>query len=365
MSHQTLPIIGPFEGYVDNLPIPHSSPKAFDTIINWMCRKGRVHLRPKVQLWSGQPDNAIIRHIRTFRDIQNNQHTLVLTTKTAYYITTSVDPGIPTWHALTLPGGLTTLSGTALPYGVVGAEHRVYFSNGSTKILYTDGEASVKSAGYGGAARFLTVNASHLIGAYITAPEPGAAGSTVFPNRVIWSAVGNLTNWTDFSSGEADLVESSDEITGLATLGQRTFVWRTNGITIMTPTGIGEAPFRFDNLSLADTGIGTQYPYAIAVYNDRAVFVADSDIYIASPSDLQSIGAKAKKAIFADLARVAGDEVQGFVVTKLGPSVDYLSYWLSIPGVSTWIYSMDDEAWQRFDSFLGRITSLSYATLTV
>ncbi len=354
MSYQQFPILGPFGGFQDNLPKPHTPANSFDEITNWFCRKGRFHTRCRLNGYSSAPDGAIIRKMITFQDVVNGYHTLVLTTKTPYALTAG-----PVWNTLTLPSPLTDLSGTNLPYGVVSTNKRVFFSNGSVPILYADGEASVKVAGdVPGAARFLATNSFHLVAAYTTEPAPGGTLSVEYPNRVRWSASGDPTDWTSFSAGFEDLLEVSDSITGLATLGVRTFIFRTNGITVMTPTDNALAPFRFDNYAIAEQGIGNKYPYSLASYNDSAAFISDSEIYKISPNDFTPIGSKAKKSIFADLKLASGDVVSGYAVGQIGKGLDFLSYWLDIPGVSTWIYSFDDDAWTKFASASGHISAL-------
>ena len=71
-------------------------------------------------------------------------------------------------------------------------------------------------------------------------------------------------------------------------------------------------------------------------------------------------GGKTKKSIFADLANAQGDVVRGFVIPAFGPSFDFASYWLSIPGPNvTWIFSFEEQCWVRANSSLGRLTALA------
>lgn len=360
MTYQQFPVVGPFQGHVDNVPTPHNPPNSFDEIVNFLCRKGRLHTRPKLVAFGNPPDGANVRMIRTFIDVQNNFHTLLLTTKTAYFLT-----GGATYNALTLPGGIPDLTGTSLPYGTVGTNSRLYFSNGSRVILYADGESSLKDSTSPGAARFLTINASRLITGYTTEPEPGVVGSRDYPQRIRWAKSGDPNVWTGFSSGFEDLLDVPDVLTGLATLGRNTLCFRTNGITLMTPTGVGSAPFRFENMTLTPLGVGNRFPYALAVFNETAVFIANDDIYTVNAGlALRPIGGKAKKKIMTQLGQASGDQVTGWAVAKLGPEVDYLSYWLSIPGVNrTWIYHFDEDNWQEFESEDGRATFIGSVTI--
>jgi hypothetical protein len=297
--------------------------------------------------------------MKTFMDVQNNLHTLALTTQNAYMVT----PG-PVYNLLGYPGSIANLGGTSLPYGYAVTNNRVYFSNGSVEILYSDGEANLKSANAPGSARFLSLNAAHLIAAYTTEPAPGVVGSTVFPQRVRWAKSGDPNDWSSFTSGLSDLLDIPDVITGLATMGRNTGVFRTNGITAMIPTGVGANPFNFENVTQSSLGIGNYYPYSLAVYNDMACFVAQNDIYICdSGFGIKAIGGKAKKQIMQQLAASSGDVVMGFPVAQLGPGIDYLSYWLVIPPGNVWIYQFDEDNWQQFNSSVGRPTFIGSAVV--
>lgn len=360
MTYQNFPVIGPFQGHVDNVPTPHNPPNSFDEIVNFICRKGRVQTRPRLVDFGAPPDGAIVRLVQTYKDVENFLHTLVLTTQNAYALTTG-----PTYNLLTYPSGVTTLNGTTLPYGHVISNGRVYFSNGSKRILYTDGEADLKDANAPGAARFLALNAAHLIAAYTTEPETGAAGSIVYPQRVRWSKSGDPNTWTGFSAGVNDLLDIPDDITGLATLGRNTVILRNNGLSLMTPTGIGTAPFQFENITIATLGVGNAYPYSLALFADFAVFVGRQDIYMLNAGlSIESIGGRAKKKIMANLGDATGDVVSGWAVNQLGPGVDYLSYWLFIPGPNVqWIYNFDEQNWQQFESTFGRGTFVGPAVI--
>lgn len=368
MSLKRMPIAGQFAGAKSDIPPPYGPPSAFDDVVNWFCRKNRIHVRPRLNSFSTSPDGAIIRDLVTFKDVLNNLHTLMLTTKNAYMLTAG-----PVWNLLGYPtfaGGGTDISGTALPYGRVAALNSIYFSNGSRQILQADGEATLKIAGtVAPAAQYLTIQASHVIAAYITDPEPGAAGSKVYPQRVQWCKTGDPREWDPsvaVSAGLVDLLEVPDDITGLSSLGRNTFIWRTNGLSVMYPTGIGTRPFDFEHLSYSQRGIGTSYPYALAMYGDAAVGIASDDIYLLNRGGtFQPISGIHKKRIFKDLSLASGDVVQATIVPQLGPGFDMLSYWLSIPGVDvTWVYIYETSSWQRFTSVSGRITAMNAVSIS-
>lgn len=360
MTYQQFPIQGPFGGFQDHLPTPHQPPNAFDEIVNFICQKGRLWTRPQTTNFGAPPDGALLRLAQTYRDVLNGYHTLALTTKTAYALTSG-----PTYNVLTLPGGLTDLTGTSLPYGEAVTNGRVFFSNGSRVVMYADGESSIKDSNHPGSCRFMALNTQRLITAYTTEPEPGVSGSKDYPTRVRWSKIGDPTVWNTFDAGANDLIDVPDVITGLATLGRNTVIWRTNGFTVMAPTLNPVSPFAFDNVSASAIGIGNTQPYSIGLFHDLAVFVSETDIYsLSSGLNLNPIGGKAKKTILSQVEQASGDVVQGFAMDQIAPGVDYLSYWLSIPGLNKiWVYHYDEDNWQEFSSAAGRLTFLGKAVI--
>lgn len=363
MTLKRYTIEGPFKGIISDLPSA-TDRQAFDDALNFFFRKGQAHGRPRFNTgFASPPDGALIRNMMTFQDVQNFLHTLVLTTKNAYMIT---NPW--TYNALSYPGGITNLSGTALPYSWVNINQRLYFSNGSVKLLYSDGESSLKVAGdVPGSPRFLCENANHLIGAYWTEPAPGQANSVVLPKRIRWSDSGLPDVWTpaaNNSAGLSDLLNVPDSISGLGTLGKNTYVWRTNGISIGYPTGAIPA-FTFENYSNAPKGAGNSYTYSLDIYSDMAFFISRDDIYKMTPSDMTSIGSgKNGRKIFADIAAATDDQIVGFIIPQMSPAFEFLSYWISIPGPVnvTWVYNIKEDNWTKINSSKGRLTALESVT---
>lgn len=352
-------------GVVTDIPAPGGL-AAFDDMVNFLCRKGRIITRPRFNPYGSPPDGARVRLMTTFEDAVNLFHTLVLTTQNAYMIT----PG-PVFNLLGYPAGVTSLAGTSLPFGFVTILSQVYFANGSVPLLYSDGESTLKVAGdVPGSAQFVTQNAETLIIAATTEPAPGIVNSTFFPNRVRWSANGLPLEWDptiDFSAGFNDLIEVPDIITGITTIGLNTYIFRTNGITVMYPTGtsgLGVLPFDFQDFSFAPLGVGNAYPYSLATYGPRCIFVAEDDIYLFDGSTPQPIGFGNKKAIFADLLQASGDVVVGKILPVLGPNWDFLAYFLTIPGPNvTWVWGYDEKTWMRIDSSLGFISEMNLVSV--
>jgi hypothetical protein len=362
MTFQSLPIRGPFRGINSDTPSPESAPNEFDDILNFFVRKGRIQSRPALGNFSS--DAFLTRYLGKFKDANGNFHTFRLVNyqsgqTPAYMLTT----GPTTWNALAIPGLAAGQLGSSQLFTDAHIQNQIYFANGGYPLAYLDGSNTVQFAGdTPGTCNFLAVNVSHLIQAYCIEPATGQTGSTIFPRRVRWSASGNPLEWstaTDFTAGSNDLLDVPDDITGINTLGYPTYVWRSNGITVMYPTGQGLSPFQFYNYSLAPDGVGNFFPYSLATYTNWCTFVAQDNIYRFDGSSMTPLGGMTKKKIYADLAANSGDQIWGRIVPNFTLGYDFLCYMLTIPGPNvTWIYTFDDGQWVRFSSSSGYLTAV-------
>jgi hypothetical protein len=162
----------------------------------------------------------------------------------------------------------------------------------------------------------------------------GTIGATFDPN-------------VNVGAGFNDFLDVPDIITGLMTLGRDGYIFRQNGVTHMSPTGKGTAPFDFNHLWSSQNGIGNIYPFGIAQYGNMGIFISFEQIYQITPGGMQPIGGGARDAIIADLAMSTGSPKSSFDRGfKLGNS--YLIYHLRIPqgtGTKSWIYSTEDNHW--------------------
>lgn len=247
------------------------------------------------------------------------------------------------------------LNATGLPYAVVKAQNRVFFCNGSVPVSYIDGEAGFKIDGnVPGACRYLTINANHLIGAFWTEPDPTQSGAVNFPQRVRWTDSNNLTEWgidnPAFTSGVADLLNTPDSITGLTTLGSNSMVYRTNGVSIMQPTGIASEPFYIPNYSLAPKGEGCPWPYSIVTYKNVDYFIGNYDVYMFDGTNFNPLmDGKCNGKFFMDLNGATGQgQVRGMITNVLDNGFTYLAYVITIAGTGvSWILNIPDGTWQR------------------
>ncbi len=364
MTHRQLMIRGPFQGINSDTPSPEGPINDFDDVLNFFVRKGRIQSRPKLSAFIGTtPNGQLVRYAGKFKDANGNLHTFFLVNyfagqTPAYMLST----GPPTMNPLLIPGLTAGQQGSVQLFTDAHIQNQIFFANGGYPLSYLDGSNAVQFAGdTPGTCNFLAVCANHLIQAYCIEPATGQTGSTIFPRRVRWSASGNPLIWTpgtDFTAGSNDLLEVPDDITGINTLGRASFVWRSNGITVMFPTGIGLAPFDFENFSLAPDGVGNFFPYSLATYTNWCNFVAQDNIYRFSVSSMDPIGGLSKKKIYADLAAANTDAVWGRILPNFTLGYDFLCYMLTIPGPNvTWLYTYDDGQWVRLSSSQGYFTA--------
>jgi hypothetical protein len=332
---------------------------AFDDVLNFFVRKGVAHTRQRLDLFTNQ-DLTTPRTFGTFKDVLGNYHTFKLVNYPAGAPPAFALDSAGNWNALAIPGLASGQAGSNLPFAVAYIQNQLYFANLGYPLWYLDGSATVKSANSPGTCKFLAVNVNHLIQACTIEPPPNTGG-TIFPNRVRWSASNNPQQWdpgVDFTAGFNDLLDVPDEITGLSTNGRNTFVWRTNGLTVMFPTGLALAAFDFENFSNSPEGVGNMFPFALSTYDNQTASIAADDLYLFDGNSFAGFGGMNKKKIFADLASAAGDVVWGKTIAGF-PGIDFKSYWLTIPGPNiTWVFAFESQQWVRFSSSNGYLTAL-------
>lgn len=350
---------GPFHGIISDLPSA-TDRQAFDTCLNFICRKGRLISRPALTTsFAAPPDGNPIKDLRTFQDVNGSWHTCVFTKANVYAMTAGW-----TYNLLTSVGDVGTATG--LPLAILSIDNRLYYSNSSNFLAYTDGSSTLKIAGdVPGGPRFLAQNSGHTIGA--AWEEISNGGNFFYGNRVRWSDVGNPNSWTvspNTSAGVSVIQEVPDVITGLYSLLKYTYITRSNGFNVMYPTGNSSAPFSIEPLSISIEGIGNYYPYSLDGQGTYFVCVSIGDVIQYDGTNMNKLAnGKAQKAILADIASATGTII-GRCFTALSSSFDFESYWLTIPGPNiTWVFSFEEGTWTRINSSLGALAALNYVAV--
>lgn len=335
---RSLLINAPWKGWDQSLPSVLLPPTSFKKITGWLINKGRLQQFPNLAAFTGPPDGEVIQGASTFMDVLGFLHTGVLTKDHVYYLNNT--------NTYTLLGSTSSPSNESFVMEVF--LNKLFYTNGRGFLNFLDGSNSINVAGdVPGAAFVIGKLASSLILANTF--ENGGFN----PTLVRWSAVNNGSEWnsaTDPTAGSAQVPEIEDQINGFANQDGQGVLFRSKGITIMSPTGSLAPRFTFSSFSAGPAGIGENYPYTLGNYGDASIFVAENDIFMMKGlSQPVPIGGGSKKKIFQDLAVATGDPWACFL-GALGVGIDYLAYWLNIPQsdnslTSTWIFHLDDQTW--------------------
>lgn len=228
---------------------------------------------------------------------------------------------------------------------------------------------------------------SHILMAYVTnmSTSNTSVGKS-FPYRLRWSAAGLPSQWdptVDITAGFVDLLDISDVICGLFTIGRTGYLLRLNGITEIIDIGQGGRPFDFNHLWASGLGIGNIWPFCAAQFGSLGVFVSTENVYQLTVSSFEAIGTKVIEQINQDLSNsvsswnsndnvpanlaLGGSGLQNppcaSIVPRLNNGYIYPCYMLCIPlgnpplggpgtsqciGTAVWIYDFLDKSWTRF-----------------
>jgi hypothetical protein len=226
--------------------------------------------------------------------------------------------------------------------------YKLCFSQGIDKIFTWDGIAAayVQSSVNAPPAKYMAEIGLHLV-----------VVNPTFPQRYIWSGIGDPTDWTSFSSGLNDNVNNLGPINGLLKIGQYGYGFHQNGILQIIPTGIGLAPFAFGSMISSQSCIA---PYSLSHFDDKgrelAVYLGVDNVYIFDGSSIEPIGDMpidqrrrlgARSRILTDVMSVNPQIVYGFVTYSINGQV-FRAYWLVIPNVAVWVYNFDEGNWTQF-----------------
>lgn len=326
--------------------------------VNFEFRNKELRTAPRFKSLLPHPINdGPIRGLTTFVDSNNVTHTVSITANNLWqlvYRSSIPDDTKWIWNKI----GAFNTNGSDNQFAVQIYLNKIYFTNGSLGIYswdgITNGVSEVTNSGglplYG--AYFLQELGSHLI-AFNTIEYNVVTGTAVnFPQRVRWTPSGLPTVWdpsVNSAAGFTDMLEVPDAITGALTIGQKIYIYRTNGVTQMSLTGLAAQPFQFDHMWASDRGIGNVYPQTAATYGPVGIFISSEDIYRVTPISLEAIGGNTRDAIFDDLAQATGAAV-GTIIQGLHKTYIYVTYRLVIPmgnNCVLWTYSLEDKNWMR------------------
>lgn len=181
-----------------------------------------------------------------------------------------------------------------------------YFSwSGSDTIYQHNGTIATVLTSFLGGAYLAELNGRLIVG---NVWQTVATVLTNFPYQFAWSAPGGAYNQFNplvgglvTGAGFNNLPDVEDVISGLVTQGPTAYVFRTAGITEVTPLNSGIQPFDFNHLWASHKGIGTPFGQSVAQYGSFAAFIAEDDIYTIGYDGINVIAGKAKTFLYKQL----------------------------------------------------------------
>lgn len=340
MPYQPKPIGPPWKGVVDNIPFLLAPTSSFKTATGFFVEKQRIRSCPQrtpLPLWPTSSGPQIGE--RSFVDAIGNVHTVIMTATQAYYFVNGTYTLVASYNSSLVPVRTEVFQNVLI------------FTNGTGPPVTIDGSATsgTISLPTNGSCFYLGKLAGRMLYLNLIEPGPGQPGQTNWSRRFRWSKLQDPNNFTDFTSGVTDVPEIEDNISGYATQGALGYIYRTNGITVITPTGSISPTFFVENYA-AGPGIGNFYPFSLAQWGNTTAFISQEEVQLFNPllGPPQPIGQQACRSIFADLEQASGYVVGAFLPT-LGFERQGLQYWISIPFANNtskvWMFQLESQTW--------------------
>ena len=336
-----LSFLGPFGGIQSEAARVQLESEGFADAVDVIFYDRSILPRPGLS-FKPQPTTQPIQGIFDFFDSGGIRHSGVIANQSLY----SWNPSTGTWTTITGP---LSPGSNLFSWTVVGG--KLLFSQGIDPVQVWDGNALTYSVVSANAvpAFHLGELGNHLISC------PVKIGTAYAPQRLMWTGAGDPTDWTSFDSGQVDLFNDLGPINGWRKVYQQGYVFQQWGIVQQALTGNANQPFIFVPLSSRQKGL--YYPFSLSGSGEFAIYVGKDNVYLFNGSASTPIGDApiqgrswlgARDRILADLySSPQGNMAYGFYVPSTR-NQEYETYWLIIPGGSTWVYSMKEGNWTRF-----------------
>lgn len=333
--------MGPFGGVQSECALVQIESDGFQDAVDVMFYDRSLFPRPGLS-YKPSPTTTPIQAVFDFFDSTGNRHSGVIANQSLYIWNSAGQ----TWNQIT-----GTLSNVTGPYSWTVVAGKLLFSNGVDVVQSWDGSAATFAAVSPNA-----VPAFHLgeLGNHLIAC-PTIEGGAYAPQRLRWTGAGDPTDWTSFDSGIVDLFNDLGPINGYRKIYQQGYVFQQWGIVQMSLTGNADQPFYFVPLSSKQKGL--YYPWTLSGSGEFAIYVGKDNVYLFNGSSSEPIGDAplaartwlgARDRILADLySSPSGTQAYGFYLPSTR-SHEYETYWLIIPGSSTWVYGLKEGNWTRY-----------------
>jgi hypothetical protein len=235
---------------------------------------------------------------------------------------------------------------------IIGAngDARLQGFNVNSSTLFADLAADAPEA------RYVTVVRDFVVSGYINS-------TTVYPNRVQWSALGDESSWTNSATTQADFQDIPDggSVVGV-TGGEFGLVFMDRSIHRMTYVG-SPLVFQFDNIT---RNLGCFEANSIVQYGGTSFFLGDDGFYACDGQQIISIGNEKVNRYFFD------DADQG-VLDKMSAAVDparKLVVWAYVSNDSATpnkliIYNYQTNKWTSGTTTVSRVATSSTPSVTL
>jgi hypothetical protein len=368
-------IRGPFGGVQSEMPLEAIENSGFADCENIMFRQGRFTIRPKIDTAYVAPLPGLVRIMDLVGTISEQNWTFDVPLVPSDSQPGIIEPlvGVADFdnadgnriQTVFTPTRLFVYSGTAgwgaplgyftpneLPwrFSTAVVAQKLCFSQGLDPVHIWDGKSTtIQTTNVRVPARYLAEFNNHLIlGATIE------NGSRAY-QRIRWSAAGDPQDFTSLNSGQTDMFNDLGPINGLLKLYQQGYIFQQRGVVQAIPTGLGLKPFDFIPLSARSKGLTC--PGSLAAFGEnRCYYVGKDNIYAFDGTSSQEIGDMptdgrrrlgARSRILGDIMQSKPEEVLGLVTTSVNGK-PFSAYWIIIPGISIWVFNIDEANWTRW-----------------
>ena len=207
---------------------------------------------------------------------------------------------VPTDITATALNGLSTA-----PVFSENAENKYIFTNGVDPVQAWSGSGNIAAlSGLSGALEGTSDTALSCCRCLVYFNNFLILGNTkeggiVYPQRIRWSQVGNISKWTNETDGSgqagyADITDGSDQIQAMCSLKNYLIVYKERSIHILSYSG-GDVVFSKEPAIME---VGLIAPGAIANLGIQHVFIGNDDIYAYDLVQPKKIGTKIAKDFF-------------------------------------------------------------------
>jgi len=381
---------GPYKGLDVQLPEILLDPAETPKCSNFWLRNAELRSTPPfAQIFLGPDAHDPPLGQDSFLDANGNIHTCAYTANLGLWQLSPFNgySAQNPWALIGTPGVSASVPVTSpllpgIPVASQAFANLLYYTNGTPFVFSWDGIANrpvlvsgLTDAIFGGSgssigAQFMyeinsqicLLNVTLYNVAQITNPIPGTGPTTLAANAVtnfpqlLWYSANGIPDEYDptvnTSAGFVNFLEVPDLLTGVMAMGDLAYIFRSNGITQQTIGGSANQPFIFDHLWASKKGIGNVYPWSIAQYGSIGMCISTEQVYMISINSFQPVGAGARDAIMADLAKASTDPVAS-IIPAYAYGFIYLTYRLSIPMhnfTRHYTYAIEDHCWMQEDT---------------